>query len=69
MRRVLRGGLVAIVVVVVIAVLAGGGLIAAVTAGGQPPLSGTRQVPGLGAEVRIVRDDNGVTQHRGLEPA
>ena len=62
MGRVLRGGLVAIVVVVVIAVLAGGGLVAAQTASGQPPLSGTRQVPGLGAEVRIARDGNGIPQ-------
>ena len=62
MRRVLRGGLVAIVVIVVIAVLATGGLLAALTAGSQPQLTGTRQVPGLGAEVRISRDVNGITQ-------
>ncbi len=61
MGRVLRGGLVAIVVVLVIAVLAAGGLVAAVTAGAQPQLSGTREVAGLGAEVRISRDESGVT--------
>ena len=62
MGRVLRGGLAAIAVVVVIAVLAVGGLLAALTASGQPQLSGTRQVAGLGAEVHISRDVNGVTQ-------
>jgi penicillin amidase len=60
--RVLRGGLVAIVVVVLIVVLAVGGVLAALTTGGQPQLTGTRQVPGLGAEVRVTRDVNGVTQ-------
>ncbi|MHB8892336.1 MAG: penicillin acylase family protein [Candidatus Limnocylindrales bacterium] len=62
MGRVLRGGLVAIVVVVVIAVLTVGGLLAALTAAGQPQLSGTRQVVGLGDDVQISRDENGVTQ-------
>jgi penicillin amidase len=60
--RVLRGGLVVVVVVVLVSVLAVGGLVVTLTAGGQPQLSGSRQVAGLGAEVRVTRDTNGVTQ-------
>jgi penicillin amidase len=51
-----------VVLLVVVAVVAVGGLLAALTAGGQPQLSGTRSVPGLGSQVSIVRDENGISQ-------
>ena len=62
MGRVLRGALALLTVVVLVAVVAVGGLVAAISVGGQPQLSGTRDVPGLGAEVTVTRDENGVTQ-------
>lgn len=62
MGRVVRGALKAAVVLVLVAVLAAGALVAAITAGAQPQLAGTRGVPGLGAEVRVTRDANGITQ-------
>ena len=62
MGRVVRGIAALVVVLVVVVVVAVGGLLAALTAGGQPQLSGSRTVPGLGAEVQIARDENGITQ-------
>ncbi len=62
MGRVVRGMAALVVVLVVVVVLAVGGLLVALTASGHPQLSGSRTVPGLSAEARIVRDENGITQ-------
>ncbi len=52
----------AALVVVLVVVIATGGTLVAVTAAAQPQLSGTVAMPGLGADVQVTRDVNGITQ-------
>ncbi len=60
--RLLAVLLVAALVVVLLGTAVAGGLLAWVSARSQPLVAGTLQVPGLGASVEIVRDENGIAQ-------
>ncbi len=68
MGRKRKRALVAVLAVATVVVVAGVGALASVTAAGQPPLSGTQSVPGLGADATIARDVNGITQISASTP-
>jgi penicillin amidase len=58
---VLKWVLVVGLVLALAAVIGVGGLLTSITASGQPPLTGTVQVPGVTASTEISRDASGVT--------
>jgi penicillin amidase len=67
--RILRFAVVGLLVVVVVAVVAGAGGLAWITTRAQAQTSGTVQAAGLGAEVRVDRDEHGIAYITAQTPA